>query len=85
MYFYRVNGPDGPVFPVSQEDPVVGHGQRRAVGDGDLPAGPRKVEHAAKVHRGVREVEVGEVDLSVQLHLVLLWVSLVVYLKDLKR
>ena len=65
------------------KSPVVGHRQLGAVGDGDYFTVPRAVEHAAEVHCGGGEVEVGVVDLSVQLHHVSLWVSLVVYLKEL--
>jgi len=78
-----LNIPDGTGLRVPQKDPVVGHGQRGAVGHGDGSAIPREVEHAAKVHRGGGEVEVGEVDLGVQPHRVLLRVSQVVDLKYL--
>lgn len=78
-----LNIPDGTVFVLIQESPVVGHRQLGAVGDGDYFTGPRAVQHTAKVHCGGGEVEVGVVDLSVQLHHVLLWVSLVVYLEEL--
>lgn len=43
------------------------------------------VEHTAKIHCGGGEVQVGEVDLSMQLHHVLLWVSLVVDFKELEK
>ncbi len=64
---------------------MVGHRQRGTVGDGDFSVSLCVVEHTAKIHCGGGEVEVGEVDLSVQLHHVLLWVSLVVYLEELEE
>jgi len=67
------------------EGPAIGHGQRGAVGDCDCSMSLSVVAHAAKVHRGGGEVEVGKVDLGVQRHPVLLWVSLVLHLKVLGR
>lgn len=83
--FFRVNIPDGSVFLVIQESPPVGHRQRGAVCDPDLFTSLCVVEHTAKIHCRGGEVQVGEVDLSVQLHQILLWVSLVVDFKELEN
>lgn len=71
------------MFLIIQKSPVVGHRQRGAVGHPDLFTTLCAVEHTVEIHRGGGEVQVGEVDLSVQLHLVLLWESLVVDLQEL--
>jgi len=64
-----------------QKCPAVGHRQRRAVSDREYFTSFCAVEHTAEVHRSGGEVEVWVVDLSMQLHRVLLWMSQVMYLQ----
>lgn len=85
MDVFSVDLPDGVVFLVFQESPVVGYRHRGAVGDCDYSLSRCAVEHRAKVNCGGRELEVGEIDLSMQPHHVLLWVSLVVHMKKLEK
>lgn len=77
--------PAAAATPPPQERPVVGHGQLGTVGHGDDPLSLRVVEHAAKVHSAGGEVEVGEVDLSVQFHHVLMGVPQVRHPERLKE
>lgn len=65
-------------FLIDQEGPPVADRHWRAVGDADLFAGLRVVEHAAKINCGGGKVNVWEVDLGMQLDQILLRVSLVV-------
>lgn len=83
--FFSLNIPDCTAFLVTQESPPVGHRQWGAVCDPDLFTSLCVVEHTAKIHCGGGEVQVGEVHLGVQLHQVLLWVSLVVDFKVLEN
>lgn len=76
--------PGGTVFLVIQESPPVSHRQWRAVCDPNVLTSFGVVEHTAKIHCGGGEVQVGEVDLSVQRHQILLWVSLIVDFQDLE-
>lgn len=77
--------PAAAATPPPQERPVVGHGQLGTVGHGDDPLSLRVVEHAAKVHSAGGEVEVGEVDLGVQFHHVLMGVPQVGHPERLKE
>lgn len=77
-----VNLPD--VIVVLQESPLVGYRQRGAVCNPYLSLSFCEVEHTAEIHCGLGEVQVGEMDLSVQLHHVLLSVSLVLDFKVLE-
>lgn len=69
---------------ILQKSPAVGHRQRGAVGDGDDSVSVRAVEHAAEIYCGGGEVEVGVVDLGVQLHRVLMRVFWVVDIEELE-
>lgn len=80
---FSVNIPDGTLFLVHQKSPAVEHRQWGAVSDCEFSESLGAIEHTAKIHCCGGEVEVGEVDLSVQLHHVLLWVSLIVHVKVL--
>lgn len=73
------------MFLVIQKNPGVRDWHWRTVGDGDYFAGLCAVDDTAKIHRGGGEEEVGVMDLGMQLHHIFLWVSHVIYYKDLAK
>lgn len=78
-----VNVPDLWLFVVVQKSPVIRHRKQRTVGDSEYFVSLCAVEHATKINHSGGEVEVGEVDLCMQLHHILLRMSQVNYVKIL--
>lgn len=70
---------------VVQKIPAVGDEQRGDVADGEFFFGLKVVQNTAEVHGGGGEVQVGVVDLSVQLHGFLVWVLQETDFKKLRK
>lgn len=71
------------LLSVYQEGPAVGNTEWAAVGHGELETGFCVVENAAKVQCGAGELEIREVNLTPQHHLILLRVAMVAELQHI--
>jgi len=69
------------LLSVNQEGPTVGNTEWAAIGHGELETGFCVVEDAAKVQCGAGELEIREVNLPPQHHLILLRMAMVAELQ----